>query len=57
MVLLYVSVCTYIQLFLYIWEFYLSINIYNYDNHHKQLQTTQVANHPMCSIVYTIHPI
>ena len=31
--------------------------IYNYDNHYKSLLSIQITNHPMCSVVYTNHPI
>ena len=34
----------------------LDITIYSVI-HHNPLHITQLANHPMCSIVYTNHPI
>ena len=51
------STYIYLHLFTYLWEFYLKISIYNYDIHHNPLHITQLTNHPMCSIVYTNHPI
>ena len=52
-----VSTYIYLHLFTYLWEFYLKISIYSYDNHYKSLQSIQDANHPKCSIVYTNHPV
>ena len=51
LILEYVHIYNYLHLRNFIKYYFYSVI------HHNPLHITQLANHPMCSIVYTDHPI